>query len=357
MTPAGPSPAGAGPILVWGTGAIGGTVAAYLARAGLHVHAVDSDEAHVAAVRRDGLRITGPIESFSQPLPIDPPESVTGTWGTVFLCTKALHTRAAATALLPHLASDGVVVSLQNGLNELTIAEVAGRERTLGAFVNFGADRLEPGVVHFGGRGAVVVGELDGRPSARLDSVLAALRRFEPDAVASDNIWGYLWGKMGYGALLFAGALTDASIVETLEADDVRGVMTELAREVMRVAAAEGVTPMGFNGYDPAAFLPGGTDAAVAASFVAMADFNHRSAKTHSGVWRDIAVHGRQTETDAQFGPVLAVAHRRGVAVPALRRMVARMHEVESRQRPLAWDNLASLAEPGEEGARHAHPL
>ncbi|MEJ2666571.1 MAG: 2-dehydropantoate 2-reductase [Deinococcales bacterium] len=348
---------GGPPLLVWGAGAIGGTVAAHLARAGVDVTVVDANAAHVEAIRRHGLEITGPVEAFSQPLRAFTPAEVSGVWATVFLCTKALDTAVAARALLPHLADDGVVVSLQNGLNELTIAEVAGRGRALGAFVNFGADVLEPGVVHFGGRGAVVVGELDGRESARSERVLTLLRHFEPDAIVSDNIWGYLWGKMGYGVLLFAGALTDASIVDTLDAPDVRAPLAELAREVMRVAAEEGVTPMGFNGFEPTAFLAGASDASIDASFAAMVAFNRGSAKTHSGVWRDIAVHHRKTETDAQFNPILAIAHARGVPVPLLERLVAAMHEIEAGERPLAWANLVGLAASGPTEGKHAHPL
>ena len=344
-------------ILVWGAGAIGGTVAAYLARAGLDIAVVDASQAHVSALSRDGITITGPIERFTQPLPAYLPADVNGTWDTIFLCTKALHTEAAARQLLPHLTPDGVVVSLQNGLNELTLAAIVGRSRTLGAFVNFGADVLEPGVVHFGGRGAVVIGEIDGHPSARTDSVVHALRNFEPKAVATDNIWGYLWGKMGYGAILFGGALTNASIVDSLLAPDARPVLTTLAREVMRVAAAEGVTPMGFNGYDPQAFMAGASQAAVDGSFEAMATFNRASAKTHSGIWRDLAVHHRKTETDAQFAPILRVAQQRGVAVPAIEALVALMHEIEAGERPLAWSNLFEIPVVDPEGAPHAHPL
>ncbi|HVB38315.1 MAG TPA: 2-dehydropantoate 2-reductase N-terminal domain-containing protein, partial [Vicinamibacterales bacterium] len=276
-------------ILVWGAGAIGGTVAAYLERAGLDITAVDANAAHVRAIRERGLSMTGPIETFTQSMPAFTPDEVSGVWDTIFLCVKALHTETAARQLEPHLAKDGVVVSLQNGFNELAIAGIVGRSRTMGAFINFGADVLEPGVVHFGGRGAVVLGELDGRATDRLARVHRALRHFEPNAVTSDNVWGYLWGKMGYGALLFASALTPASIVDVLDSRDARAGLTTLAREVMAVAAAEGVTPMGFNGYDPAAFGPAGTREAVDASFDAMVAFNRRSAKTHSGVWRDIA--------------------------------------------------------------------
>jgi len=347
----------AGPILVWGAGAIGGTVAAYLRRAGLHITVVDNNVAHAGAIRDRGLAIVGPIETFTQPVTACTPDEVNGTWETIFLCVKALHTEAAVRTLEPHLAADGVVVSLQNGFNELAIADVVGKARTMGAFVNFGADILEPGTVHFAGRGAVVVGELDGRTTRRLEHVREALAHFEPAAIATDNIWGYLWGKMGYGALLFASALTEASIVAVLDARDVRATLMTLAREVMTVAAAEGVTPMGFNGYDPAAFGPAGTEQAVDASFDAMVAFNRRSAKTHSGIWRDIAVHHRKTETEAQFAPILKYARQHGVDVPTIERLVSLMREVESGARGQAWNNLVHLGGPVQEGGTDAHQV
>jgi 2-dehydropantoate 2-reductase len=331
-------------ILVWGAGAIGGTVAAYLSRAGLDITVVDANAAHVRAIRARGLAIPGPIETFTQPLPAFTPDEVAGVWDTIFLCVKALHTEAAARQLAPHLAAAGVVVSLQNGFNELVIAEAVGEKRTMGAFINFGADVVEPGVVHFAGRGAVVVGELDGRATERLARVHGALFDFEPAAIVTDNIWGYLWGKMGYGSLLFASALTEASIVDVLDSREGRPALTALAREVMAVAAAENVTVMGFNGYDPAAFGPNGTEPAIDASFDAMVAFNRRSAKTHTGVWRDIAIHHRKTECDAQFGPIMSLARRRGIAVPHLERLVAIMQDVESGARPQAWANLTRLA-------------
>ncbi len=332
-------------ILVWGAGAIGGTVASYLSRAGLDISVVDANAAHVQAIRERGLAITGPIETFTQPLRAYTPGDVAGVWNTIFLCVKAVHTEIAARQLAPHLAKDGVVVSLQNGFNELAIAETVGRERTMGAFINFGADVLEPGVVHFGGRGAVVVGELDGLDTERLARVRHALGNFEPAAITTGNIWGYLWGKMGYGSLLFASALTPSSIVDVLESRDARPVLTALAQEVMAVAAAEGVTPMGFNGYDPAAFGPNGTSTAIDASFDAMVAFNRRSAKTHSGIWRDIAIHHRKTECDAQFAPILNLANRRGVRIPRLECLVSLMQEVESGARLQVPDNLIRLAD------------
>ncbi len=331
--------------LIWGAGAIGGTIAAYAARAGREVTLVDVVEEHVDTINAGGLRITGPVDAFTAEVSAVTPEHAEGRWDAVLLCTKALHTETATEAIAPLLADDGFVVSVQNGLNEFAIAERVGIQRTVGAFVNFGADYLEPGVIHLGGRGAVVVGELDGRSSERLAWLLDLLRTFEPNAVATDNIWGYLWGKMGYGAMLFASALCDESIADVLDSREARPILDELAAEVLAVARAEGVDPLGFNGFDPVAFGPDGDARARDASYEAMVTHNRGSAKTHSGVWRDLAVRKRKTEADAQFGPILAQAEAHGLQVPLTRRLVEVVRQVEQGDRPQAWETLMSLAE------------
>lgn len=130
-----------------GAGAIGGTLGAYLWGAGYDVLLVDADHAHVAAVRERGLRITGCRGEDLFWRGDAGPEEVRGSLREVFLCVKGHHTVSAVEWLVPMLAPDGYVLSLQNGLNESSIAECVGAERTIGAFVHFGADLLEPGVI------------------------------------------------------------------------------------------------------------------------------------------------------------------------------------------------------------------
>ncbi|MFO1150654.1 MAG: 2-dehydropantoate 2-reductase [Alsobacter sp.] len=331
------------PILVWGAGAIGGTVGAYFVRAGLPVVFVDRDPDHVAAMNAKGLTIEGPIEQFTVPVVARTPDTLSGVYSRILLCTKAHHTREAARQLAPHLAADGYVASFQNGLNELEIADVVGRERTVGAFLNFGADYMSPGVVHYSGRGAVVIGELDGQITPRVEALHRLMRLFEPNAVLTDNIMGYLWGKLGYGALLFGTALTNASICDGLGAREPRALFRRIAGEATAIAGKLGVTPLGFNGYVPEAFAPGATDAAADASFDAMVAHNAKSAKTHSGIWRDLAVRKRRTEVDAQLGPIVRFGREVGVATPATEGVIAMIHEIEDGTRPLAWENLAEL--------------
>ena len=332
-----------GTILIWGSGAIGGTIGAYLVRAGHDVLFVDNAANHVAAMRRDGLAIEGPIEQFTVPVRAVVPEEISGRFERVLLCVKAHHTEAATRTLLPYLADAGYVASFQNGLNELVIGGITGMERVIGAFINFGADYLAPGRILYGGRGAFVLGEMNGRRTERLEALHDTLLAFEPAATVTDDILGYLWGKLGYGALLFATAVTDDPIVDVLDAAEHREMLVALAREAVAVAVAKGVRPRGFNGFDPAAFAPDGNDAAIDASFRDMVVHNRGSAKSHSGIWRDLTIRRRRTEVDAQLGPVIEAAAGLGLATPLTIGLVRMIHQIEDGQRALDRANLIAL--------------
>jgi 2-dehydropantoate 2-reductase len=330
-------------LLVWGAGAIGGTLGAHLARAGHDITFVDRAVEHVEAINRDGLRIEGPLARFVARAPACSPEQLGGEFEHVVLAVKAQDTETATRELAPHLAANGYVVSAQNGLNELVIKEVVGDARTIGCFVNFGADYLEPGVIQYAGRGAVVLGEIDGRLSPRVEELHRAFLDFDDRAIVTANIWGFLWGKLAYGAQLFATALTNDSIADALADPTYRDVYIEIAREVICVARARGIAPEGFNGFDPQAFAPDADRGVAMRSLDEMVAFNRKSAKTHSGIWRDIAVRKRRTETDAQLGPIVALGADAGVPTPLVSRLIALMHEVEAGRRPQSHETLDQL--------------
>lgn len=90
--------------------------------------------------------------------------------------------------LKPHLADDGYVVLAQNGLNENLIAEIIGEDRTIGAFINFGASYHGPDDILFGACSKVVVGELGGEITPRLQKFHKELQAFEPNAIATNNV-------------------------------------------------------------------------------------------------------------------------------------------------------------------------
>jgi 2-dehydropantoate 2-reductase len=144
--------------------------------------------------------------------------------------------------------------------------------------------------------------------------------------------------------MLFATALTNESMADAI--DQHRLVTVELAREVLRVAAATGVRPLGFDGFEPEVIGSSDLDTdAVDASLVRLIALRRGDEKTHSGVWRDLAVRKRRTEVDAHFVPIVERAEQHGLAVPLLRRMIEMIHEIEDGRRSFSGANLVELAE------------
>jgi 2-dehydropantoate 2-reductase len=202
---------------------------------------------------------------------------------------------------------------------------------------------MAPGEILFGGRGAVVLGEVTGRMTPRLAALHAAMLEFEPNAVQTDAIWGYLWGKLGYGAMLFAQALGMAGIADCLARPELLPVWRALGREAVEVALAEGVAPQGFNGFDPSAFMPNADPALAAKAVDDLVAFNRPNAKTHSGVWRDLAIRKRRTEVDVQIAPIATIGATHGIDCPTVRKLVAMIHECEAGTRALDDANLLEL--------------
>lgn len=335
------------PLVIVGAGAIGGVIGAHLLRAGDDVRFIDADAAHVAAIRAHGLAIHSADERWRVPAPIqhaDDPEAWAEPLEAVLLCVKAQHTSTALQALAPHLAPDGYVASFQNGLCEPLIAAAVGAERTLAAFVNLFADRTAPGEIAYGGEGAVVVGELHGRTTPRLQALVARLQAWG-GARASDDVNGFLWSKLAYGAILIATATTHESIADVVADPAWRPTLRALAGEVLALAHRSGVTPQPFDGWDPAAvWVPhGAPPAASDAMFDRMVARLRAFTKTRTGVWRDLAVHRRPTEVPHHYRPVLERAAALGVRAPLLARLVGMIEEIEAGEREQAVDNLAEL--------------
>ncbi|MCG5120700.1 2-dehydropantoate 2-reductase [Streptomyces albidoflavus] len=331
---------------VVGGGAIGGTLAFSLARAGHPVRLVDTDAAHVAAVREHGLTVARGEQRESVRVEAVTPDACDATLGRVLLAVKAQATGAALDWIEPRLAPDGWVVSLQNGFNEELIARRIGAGRTVAAFVNIFADVTEPGVIMDGGAGALVIGERHGAPvSGRVRSLVADLQSWGP-AVASDNVEGYLWAKAGFGAMLAATALADAPMAELIDRHP--ATMDAVAAEVLAVADALGVTLEPFDAFEPHAFRRDAPEEIRRAATARLTAWLRTQAKDRSGIWRDLAVRRRPVEVTTHYAEVFTEAESHGVATPVLRAVIAQLRELErdpglmTEARLDALDRLAS---------------
>lgn len=233
-------------IAIVGAGAIGSVVGGLLTRAGVDVTLVDQWADHVAAMQRDGLRlsieghdeITVPVRA----LQIHELQSVSEPFDMAFVAVKSYDTEWATHLIAPYLASDGVVVDFQNGINDERVAAIVGAERTLGCVITIGAGLYEPGhALRTDTRDlGFKVGELDGKVTDRARAIAELLQHVE-GAEVTDNLWGERWAKLAVNCMAnpIAG-LTGYGSAEVRRRDDTRRVCVRLAAEAIEVGRAHG---------------------------------------------------------------------------------------------------------------------
>lgn len=185
-------------ICMLGAGALGCSIGGLLARGGSDVILVDRFQAHVDAINANGLKMsfgdseeTVRVAAFTSCDGLPPVD-------LIIVLVKSAATRAAIESARPLLASHTMVMSIQNGLgHEDILAEVAGREKVLAAKTYVGGVFLAPGHIASGYLGKqTYIGELDGRLTPRLQTVVDEFNKAGLLATASTNIYGTMWDKL-----------------------------------------------------------------------------------------------------------------------------------------------------------------
>src|SRR6516165_193116 len=237
-----------------GAGAVGGYTGAHMVAAGEDVTFIDPWPAHVEHMRAHGLRVTHamtepeftvPVRALhvtdAQQLAKEQPVDI------AFVCMKSYDTAWAAMLISQYLAPDGYVVSLQNCINEPTIAGVVGWGKTLGCIASSITVNLpEPGLIHRGAakHGAAHTvfraGEVHGRVTPRAEEV-CRLVAFADSAKVTSNLWGERWSKLVANAMQNGlSACTGLPGGEMLKNDPIRRFSTRLGSEAIRVGQALG---------------------------------------------------------------------------------------------------------------------
>lgn len=232
---------------VVGAGAVGSFFGAMLARAGHRVTLIGRD-AHVRAIEGGGLRLAmaGRVETIRLAASVDI-AAVRGA-DLVLFCVKSTDTERTARAMAPHLDGGAVVMSLQNGVeNAATIAREVGRS-VVPAVVYVATAMPEPGLVAHHGRGDLVIGPLDASAAAdaamagRLQSIADLFATAQVPVRVSADVVAELWSKLmvncAYNAI---SALAQANYGALAALADVRELQETVVREVVALAAAEGV--------------------------------------------------------------------------------------------------------------------
>src|SRR6266550_8741247 len=235
-------------IAVVGVGAVGGYTGAHMVRAGEDVTFIDMWPAHVDEMKKNGLRIThhegeAPFTVKVRALHLTEAQQLAkeAPVDIAFVCTKSYDTEWAALLIRQYLAPAGYVISLQNCMNEATIAGVVGWGKTLGCIASSITVNLpEPGLIHRGagkgGKGHTVfrTGEVHGRITPRAEEV-CRLVAYADSAKVTANLWGERWSKLVTNAMANGiAASTGLTSSEVLHNDALRHFSTRVGSEAIR---------------------------------------------------------------------------------------------------------------------------
>lgn len=233
-------------ICMLGAGALGSTIGGTLAAGGSDVTLVDVYQAHVDAINANGLRMRIGDTDRSVSVRAFTDCRAVGVSDLVIVLVKSFDTRAAIEAAAPHVIdNDTVVMSLQNGMgHEDVIAEVIGRGPVMAGKTYVGGVFVEPGTIIAGTKGKeTIIGELDGRVSARAKAIAAEFERAGLRTVVSDNILGTIWDKLlinvATGAL---AGVTRLAYGDLYRVPEIEACAIAAVAEALAVARANGVS-------------------------------------------------------------------------------------------------------------------
>jgi 2-dehydropantoate 2-reductase len=326
-------------ILVIGTGPIGGIIGGRLARAGQDVTFVDIDKEHVAAIRQNGLLVDVPDGPFKVKVKIVFPEEVQDQYGVAMIAVRSHYTPAALATAVPHLNDDGLLVSMQNGINPPLLQEKVGADRTVGMGIRMGCRKVGPGHVQTAIRGHLYIGHLHGRSTPRLESLCKLLSSVMETEI-SDNIFGVLWSKLTYTCLGYYGSLADASLATSCGDRAARRNLTEFFGEVVSVGTALGARWIRLAEYNPPDFHPGN---AFEKRLAAVNEFAKSwRPDDRKGPLTQIR-RGIRTEVDSTLAYVVKEAEKLNIDTPVCRKVLRLIHDLESGERKLSLQNYAEL--------------
>jgi 2-dehydropantoate 2-reductase len=312
-------------IAVLGAGAVGGTLAALLARAGHDVEVTARGE-QLAAIRAEGLQLDGGWGEYTAHVAAGP--AVTVRPELAILATKAQDAAAALHGSAAALEGVAILV-VQNGLGGLRVAaDAAPRSPILGGLALMAVSYLSPGHVTVTGPNPMIVGAGPRASAADLDLVAKTLREALPVEVTPD-IEGAQWTKLLINHVNALPAITGLSVQEVIGDRRLLRVMTASMRETVRLARRLGVrfgTVQGVSG--GILNLIGIAPLWLGAAFPRLLARRMGGVPNPGSTLQSIR-RGRLTEIDFLNGAVVAAARERGLQAPVNAEIVELVHEVE----------------------------
>ena len=328
-------------VAIYGAGSLGTILGAYISKAGLKIELINRNKAHVEALKTNGATIVGTVQ-FCQHVVAYTPDEMSGQYDIIFLMTKQQHNHEVVNMLKEYLATDGVLVTFQNGLPEVQIASILGEERVLGCTVAWGATLQSPGVCELTSAPDALsfsLGAISNQRNKHFDKVKELLEKMGTVDV-EDNFIGTRWSKLLINAA-FSGmsAVLGCTFGEAAQSRASRRIVQALIKECIDVCHAGNIRIEPVQGKDIVKLLNYTNSLKRAFSFFIIPIAIRKHAKLKASMLQDLEK-GKLTEVDAINGAVSEYGRRVGCPTPMNDRVVEIIHKIERGELTPSFENL-----------------
>ncbi|MEY8462916.1 2-dehydropantoate 2-reductase [Streptococcus merionis] len=299
-------------IYIAGAGAMGCRFGVQLSEAGNDVTLLDNWEAHIDAIKKDGLKVVGDEEKTVH-LPIMKPTEAEGEGDLIILFTKAMQLRQMLQDIKPIVGSKTRVFCLLNGLgHEDVMKEYIPATNILMGVTVWTASLKEPGVVLMQGKGAINLQAIDASQEASGREVTDILNGAGLNATYDMDVIPSIWRKACVNGTMNSGcALLDCTIGELFASESGLKVVREIIHEFVSVGVAEGVA----------------LDEEDITNYVM--EISVKAAPHYPSMHQDLVKNHRLTEIDYLNGAVSEKAKRLGISTPYCQMMTQLIHTKE----------------------------
>jgi 2-dehydropantoate 2-reductase len=332
-------------ILIVGIGALGGTIAARAIHTGLPVRLAARNSDSAEALRRSGLRVSGiggEVKADAIDVAAVEAYGKGDQFDLILLATKAQDALEIAPHVVGLLAPDGVILPIQNGGVARVLADRLGEDKILGGFSNLGATMMEPGVYEQKNAGHLVIGELAGGVSERVERLAQELGR-AIEVKVSSNMTGAIWSKLLINcSVTTIGAICSQTMRQYMDTKAGKEVFRRTYEEALSVALATGTRPERL-AVDP---IPPGW-----ASNVAVEERYESWVEAMIAFYGDVKPsmlqdfeRGQKTEIDFINGYVVTLGHASGVPVDMNAKITGLVRQIERGEFQATPDRMNDLA-------------
>lgn len=326
---------------IYGAGSLGTVLGAYMTKNGADVELINRNKEHVAALNEKGATIKGTVE-MNVPVNAITPDEMSGKYDVFFLMTKQLFNKEVVTMLKDYLTEDGVIVTLQNGIPEPGVAEIVGKNHTMGCAVEWGATLSAPGeciLTSDTDSLSFHMGKMDGVTDAQFNLVKGLLEKMCP-VHFEENLIGARWSKLLINATFSGlGTVVGGVFGDVSEGKDVKPIAVRCMKECIDVGHAAGVEFAPVQGKDITKlfYYNNAFKKAFATLLLPVAMKKHRAIEP--SMLQDLKK-GKSCEIDAINGVVCEWGRKYGVPTPINDRIVEVIKKEQSGELKLEHSNI-----------------